>query len=73
MGLTQYQVPHTVTCLLLGVSLAWFYKWIKRADGSGATSGLFTDTDRRRDIVHRWCMPAQSAFRQPGGNGAGRS
>jgi putative transposase len=24
---TSYRVPHTLTCLLLGVSLAWFYKW----------------------------------------------
>ena len=24
---TNYRVPHTITCLLLGVSLAWFYKW----------------------------------------------
>ena len=28
---TFYRVPHTVTCLLLGVSLAWFYKWAQRA------------------------------------------
>ncbi len=27
---TMYRVPHTLTCLLLGVSLAWFYKWISR-------------------------------------------
>jgi hypothetical protein len=25
-----YRVPHTLTCLLLGVSLAWFYKWRDR-------------------------------------------
>ncbi len=24
---TNYRVPHTVTCALLGVSLSWFYKW----------------------------------------------
>lgn len=28
-----YRVPHTLTCALLGVSLAWFYKWIKRTAG----------------------------------------
>ncbi len=50
---TIYAVPHTLVCALLGVSLAWFYKWIKRADGPGAASGLFTDTDRRRDAVDR--------------------
>lgn len=22
---TNYRVPHTITCALLGVSLAWFY------------------------------------------------
>lgn len=27
---TKYRVPHTLTCLLLGVSLSWFYKWISR-------------------------------------------
>ena len=27
---TNYRVPHTITCLLLGVSLAWFYKWLDR-------------------------------------------
>ena len=41
----KYRVPHTVTCVLLGVSVAWFYKWINRADDP---DGLHTDTDRRR-------------------------
>ena len=50
---TNYRVPHTLTCLLLGVSLAWFYKWLKRADGPSAASGLHTLTDRRRDTVDR--------------------
>lgn len=50
---TNYAVPHTTVCALLGVSEVWFYKWIKRADGPGAASGLFTDTDRRRDTVDR--------------------
>ena len=27
---TRYRVPHTLTCLLLGVSLSWFYKWRDR-------------------------------------------
>lgn len=26
----NHRVPHTLTCALLGVSLAWFYKWWKR-------------------------------------------
>ena len=28
---TNYAVPHALVCALLGVSEAWFYKWIKRA------------------------------------------
>ena len=50
---TMYRVPHTVTCLLLGVSLAWFYKWLGRADAPGAASGLHTPRDRRRDTIDR--------------------
>ncbi|MDY6872056.1 MAG: DDE-type integrase/transposase/recombinase [Actinomycetota bacterium] len=42
---TKYRVPHTITCLLLGVSVSWFYKWITRAESA---DGLHTDTDRRR-------------------------
>ncbi len=42
---TKYRVPHTVTCLLVGVSVSWFYKWTARAE---ATDGVHTDTDRRR-------------------------
>ncbi len=36
---TNYRVPHTVTCALLGVSLSWFYKWISRTP---------TPTEQRR-------------------------
>ena len=50
---TNYRVPHTVTCLLLGVSLAWFYKWLGRADSPGAAAGLHTQRDRRRDTIDR--------------------
>ena len=50
---TLYRVPHTITCLLLGVSLAWFYKWRDRALGPAASSGLFTVMDRRRDTIDR--------------------
>ena len=50
---TNYRVPHTVTCVLLGVSLAWFYKWLGRANGPSATSGLHTPRDRRRDAIDR--------------------
>ena len=50
---TNYRVPHTVVCALLGVSLAWFYKWLGRAQGSGAVNGLHTDRDRRRDTIDR--------------------
>ena len=50
---TNYRVPHTFTCALLGVSLAWFYKWLGRASGPSAASGLHTVRDRRRDTVDR--------------------
>jgi len=50
---TSYRVPHTVVCALLGVSVAWFYKWLGRATGPGAVSGLHTDRDRRRDTLDR--------------------
>ena len=50
---TNYRVPHTVVCALLGVSLAWFYKWLARATGPAASSGLHTPRDRRRDTVDR--------------------
>ena len=50
---TMHRVSHTVVCALLGVSLAWFYKWLGRAQGPGAASGLHTGRDRRRDTVDR--------------------
>jgi putative transposase len=50
---TNYRVPHTVVCALLGVSVAWFYKWLDRAQGPSAGSGLHTPRDRRRDTVDR--------------------
>lgn len=39
---TNYRVPHTITCALLGVSLSWFYKWIHRTP---------TPTEQRRAEV----------------------
>lgn len=50
---TNYRVPHTITCLLLGVSVAWFYKWLGRATGPGAVNGLHTKRDRRRATIDR--------------------
>ncbi len=50
---TKYQVPHTVVCALLGVSLAWFYKWAGRACSPGAVNGLHTPRDRRRHTIDR--------------------
>ena len=58
---TNYRVPHTVVCALLGVSLAWFYKWLGRAQGPGAVNGLHTTRDRRRDTIDR---AVRVAFRQ---------
>jgi len=39
---TFYRVPHAVVCALIGVSIAWFYKWNARAASPAATSGLHT-------------------------------
>ena len=50
---TNYRVPHTICCALLGVSLSWFYKWIARAQSPDASTGLRTDRDRRRDQLDR--------------------
>jgi transposase InsO family protein len=50
---TFHRVPHTVTCALLEVSESWFYKWVVRAAGPGAVSGLHTTRDRRRDTMDR--------------------
>jgi len=43
---TNYRAPHTLTCLLLGVSLAWFYKWVQRPG-----PGPHTETEQRRAEV----------------------
>lgn len=61
---TNYRVPHTLVCALLGVSLAWFYKWIARACGPDADTGLHTDRDRRRDTVDH---AVKTAFRKARG------
>ncbi len=55
---TRCRVPHTISCALLGVSVAWFYKWLGRATGPSATSGLHTDRDYRRATIDRavWVM-----------------
>lgn len=50
---TSYRVPHTITCALLGISVAWFYKWVARAQSPSASTGLHTTRDRRRDTVDR--------------------
>ncbi len=57
---TKYQVPHVITCVLAGVSVSWFYKWIARA---GNTDGLHTDTDRRRAAVDAAVATAFAAAR----------
>ena len=60
---TNYRVPHRLVCALLGVSLAWFYKWWARAQGPSAVSGLHTGRDRRRDSVDRAVAVAFKAAR----------
>jgi transposase InsO family protein len=36
---TMHRVPHTLTCAILGISISWFHKWIRREP---------TDRQRRR-------------------------
>ena len=60
---TNHRVPHVLTCALLGVSLAWFYMWWRRAQGPSAASGLHTTRDRRRDTVDRAVKVAFRAAR----------
>jgi transposase InsO family protein len=55
---TKYQVPHTLTCLLLGVSLAWFYKWALRQP-----AGPHTPTEQRRAEVDTAVAKAFKAAR----------
>jgi putative transposase len=49
---TNHRVPHTITCLLLGVSLSWFYKWRgrpptprqqRRTDLDAVVAAMFDD------------------------------
>lgn len=56
---TRYRVPHTVVCALVGVSLAWFYKWIARADRPGP----HTEQARRRAEVDKAVADAFAAAR----------
>jgi putative transposase len=55
----KYRVPHSVCCAVLGVSAAWFYKWITRA----TSGGPHTDTDRRRAQVDTAVATAFTAAR----------
>jgi putative transposase len=61
---TMHRVPHTVTCALLEVSLAWFYKWAARAAGPHAGSGLHTAAARRRGEVDAAVVEAFTAARR---------
>ncbi len=56
---TNYRVPHAVVCALLGVSLAWFHKWIARA----GSPGPHTTRERRRDTIDRAVAVAFSKAR----------
>ena len=56
---TSYRVPPTLTCLLLGVSLAWFYKWAQRA----RQPGPHPQTQRRQVEVDAAVAEAFTAAR----------
>jgi len=62
---TDYRVPHSLTRLLLGVSLAWFYKWLGRA----RQAGPHTETERRRAevdaAVAAWFVDARGLHGSP--------
>lgn len=54
---TKERVPHTRTCVLLGVSVSWFYKWITRvesADGLHTGSGRVSTMLPPRRSSPRW-------------------
>ena len=65
---TNYRVPHTITCVLLGVSLAWFYKWrdrpatprqLRRAEVDAAVAAMFYDAKRVARLAPAACRPAR--------------
>jgi hypothetical protein len=52
---TKYRVPHTISCVIVGLSPSWFYKWIKapvtvrgrrRAELDAKIRELFEASDR---------------------------
>jgi putative transposase len=51
---TMYQVPHTMTCRLLGVSVSWLYKWLSRTP---------TPTEQRRAHIDAAVSTAFEAAR----------
>lgn len=56
---TNYRVPHTFVCALLGVSLSWFYKWAERA----SQAGPYTAADQRRAALDQAVAEAFTAAR----------
>ena len=64
---TNYRVPHTITCLLLGVSLAWFYKWLDRPPTSRQQRRADTRCRRRGHVrgCERFARLAPAARRPP--------
>jgi transposase InsO family protein len=60
---TFYRVPVAVCCALLGISVGWFYKWIKspvseqqrrRRDLDGEVLAMFTASDRSYGSPRIW-------------------
>lgn len=56
---TMHRVSHALSCELLGVSLAWFYKWLSRANSPGP----HTRAARRRGEVDAAVAAAFTAAR----------
>ncbi|MBK7721135.1 MAG: hypothetical protein IPI32_02630 [Austwickia sp.] len=63
---TNYRVPHTISCALLGVSLAWFYEWRRRASGPAAASGLHTSQVACSSVFVRFSAGDQTTSGSPG-------
>lgn len=40
---TMHQVPHALSCRVLGVSISWFYKWFRRPPASGQQRRVMLD------------------------------
>jgi putative transposase len=66
---TEHQVPHALSCRVLGVSASWFYKWlhrpvtprqVRRAELDAAVRKVFDGS--RGTYGCRGCAPSSSTL-----------